>query len=269
MSLQLGVVMRHCWLLSLLLTTVAYGQIEGKFTLARSEFTAGEPIWLAFEMKNSGKDTVYFTAGNPYSFCGGYRLEVTEGVPVEHPSCATGMGGSCPSATHAFHSGKQLTDRLLLNYDHDLAKPGRYHVKATRYVQTAITDNLAAMVDGDGTKIEQEFDIEITAPDDAALHVELAPYVEQLKSSNEQYVREAARVLSSSAPVFLESTMLTMLDRPATRDFAIAGLQKINTTAARQALATIARSYIEKYLYEAGLAARALSEMGDRSSFHF
>jgi hypothetical protein len=250
-----------------MLTTVAQGQIEGKFTLSKLQFGAGEPIWLAFEMTNIGTDTLYFEAGNPYTFCGGYGLEVTQGNPIQHPSCIGGIGGSCLGGTHSFRGGEQLRDKLLLNYDHDLSQPGLYHVKATRYVSTATTNDLAAMVNGRRTTLTDEFDIEITAPDDTILKAQLAPYVERLKSPNEEVVREAARVLSSSSAEFLESTMLAMLDRPATRQFAITGLRNIHTPAAREALANIARSGIPKYSYEAEMAAKALSEMGDREYF--
>jgi hypothetical protein len=248
--------MRHWWFIPLLLGTVAYGQIEGKFTLPKTVFTSGEPVWLSFEMENSGPDTLYFIAGDPYTFCGGYRLELTEGGPLKHSSCNNGVGGSCLLGTHTLLNGGHEQDKILLNYDHDLTRPGRYHLKATRYLRTATTNDMAAMVDGNHREIEQEFEIEITPRDDAALQAELSPYVEQLKSPKEDKVREAARVLSSSAPPFLESTMLAMLDRPATRTFAIAGLEKINTPAARDALAKIARALLEKYSYEAELATR-------------
>ncbi|MFL6439444.1 MAG: HEAT repeat domain-containing protein [Terriglobales bacterium] len=250
-----------------MLTTLAHSQIEGKFTLSKLQFAAGEPIWLEFEMTNIGTDTLYFDAGSPYSFCGGYRLEVTQGNPIQHPSCSGGVGGSCPSVTHTFRGGAQLRDKLLLNYDHDLSQPARYHVRATRYVSTATTHDLAAMVNGRQTTLTDEFDIEITAPDDTILKTQLAPYVEQLKSPNEEVAREAARVLSSSSAAFLELTMLAMLDRPAMRQFAITGLRNINTPAAREALANIARSGIPKYSYEGDMAAKALSEMGDQEYF--
>src|SRR5262249_55969447 len=149
-------------------------------------------------MTNTGTDTLYFNAGSPYAFCGGYRLEVTQGNPIQHPSCNIGLAGSCVTSTHSFRGGEQLRDKLLLNYDHDISQPGRYHVRATRYVSTATTDDLAAMVNGRQTRFTDEFDIEITAPDDARLKTQLAPYVEQLKSPNEEVVRETARVLSSS-----------------------------------------------------------------------
>jgi len=259
--------MSRCWFVCLMLTTVAHGQIEGKFTLSKLQFAAGEPIWLAFDMTNTGADTLYFNAGSPYSFCGGYQLEVIQGNPIQHPSCSGGVGGSCLSGAHTFRGGERLTDKLLLNYDHDLSQPGRYHVKATRYVSTATTDDLVAIVNGRQTRSTDEFDIEITAPDDATLKTQLAPYVEQLKSPNEELVREAARALSSSAAAFLESTMLAMLDRLATRQFAITGLKNVNTRAAREALANIARSGIPKYSYEADTAAEALSEMGDQEYF--
>ena len=259
--------MSRCWFLCLMLTTVAHGQIEGNFALSKMRFAAGEPIWLTFEMTNTGTEILYFNAGSPYSFCGGYRLEVTQGDPIQHPSCIGGWGGSCVSGTHKFLAAQRLTDKLLLNYDHDLSQPGRYHVRATRYISTATTDDLAAMVHGRQTTFTNDFDIEITAPDDTILKSELAPYLAQLQSPNEEVVREAARVLSSSSPAFLESTLLAMVDRPATRQFAITGLRNINTPAAREALANIARSGISQYSYEADIAAKALSEMGDQGYF--
>ena len=56
--------MSRCWFLCLMLTTVAHGQIEGKFVLSKMQFAAGEPIWLTFEMTNSGTDILYFNAGS-------------------------------------------------------------------------------------------------------------------------------------------------------------------------------------------------------------
>src|SRR5690348_16226366 len=105
--------MSRCWFLWLMFTTVAHGQIEGKFTLSKLEFAAGEPIWLSFAMTNTGSETLHFNAGSTYSFCGGYRLEITQGNPNQHPSCNTGVGGSCPSGTHTFRGGERLTDKLL------------------------------------------------------------------------------------------------------------------------------------------------------------
>jgi hypothetical protein len=250
-----------------MLTTVAHCQIEGTFTLSKRQFAAGEPIWVTFEMTNTGTDTLYFNAGSPYSFCGGYRLQVTQGNPIQHPSCNTGVAGSCLSGTHTFRGGERLRDKLLLNYDHDLSQPGQYHVRATRYISTATTNDLAAVVHGRQATFTDEFDIEITAPDAATLKTQLAPYVDQLKSSNDEVVREAARVLSSSAAAFLESTMLAMFDRPATQPFAITGLENINSPAAREALANLARSGIPKYSYEADMAAKALSKMSDLEYF--
>ena len=264
---MMEVLMSRRWFLCLMLTTVAHGQIEGNFTLPKLHFATGEPIWLTFAMTNTGTGTLYFNAGSMYSFCGGYRLEVTQGDPIQHPSCNTGVGGSCASGIHAFRGGERLTDKLLLNFDHDLSQAGQYHIRATRYISTAATDDLADIVHRTPTTLTNEFDIEVTDPDDALLKTQLAPYVEQLKSPNEEVAQEAARVLSTSAPAFLESTILAMLDRPSTQLFAITGLKKINTLAAREALAKIARSGISNYSYEADAAAKALSEMGDQEYF--
>jgi hypothetical protein len=90
-----------------MLTTLAHSQIEGKFTLSKLQFAAGEPIWLEFEMTNIGTDTLYFDAGSPYSFCGGYRLEVTQGNPIQHPSCSGGSAAvalALPTVSVAAHS---------------------------------------------------------------------------------------------------------------------------------------------------------------------
>jgi len=47
-------------------------------------------------MKNIGTDTLYFHAGNPYSFCGGYQLEVT------HKASPFSIRGTEPGADGTF-----------------------------------------------------------------------------------------------------------------------------------------------------------------------
>jgi hypothetical protein len=253
----------------LVLAIAASAQLTGKFTIEKSRYSSGEPIYLQFEVTNTQRQTVFFEAGSPYSFCGGYQLQLNEGGALRNPSCsATGSGGgSCRSATHSLRYGVPERERVLLNYQDDLRRPGSYHLKATRYIRWAPTDDLIAMIHGISEKFESEFDIEITAPDEAKLRGQLAPYLADLKSPNEERMDEAARVLASAAPTFLEPTMLAMLHDDWLGHYAIEGLRRINTPTAREAVARIAETYMEKYSSQAELAVESLSEMGDRKYF--
>src|SRR5581483_6876845 len=120
--------MRHCWFLSLLVTTLAYAQLEGKFTLEKSVFAAGEPIWLTFQLKNPAKENLYFIAGDTY-YNSGYCLRVFLGKPGAHSNCGNNCNSGGPASIRTIPARGQLTDKLLLNFDHDLAQPGQYYLK--------------------------------------------------------------------------------------------------------------------------------------------
>src|SRR5947199_6959159 len=83
--------------------------------------------------------------------------------------------------------------------------------------------------------------------------------LEALDSKDEEHQQEAARVIGSLAPPFLEAKILDMAGSPKTRRFALLGLRRLNTTRARKALADVVLG-TPGYSYEKEQAIKYLSE---------
>lgn len=263
---------RMLWAAPLVLAVAvsASAQLNGRLYLDKTTYLAGEPIYLNFELTNNGRDPVQFESGNSYSFCGGYVIDVSPVPAIPNESCIGGVGGSCVSGTWVVGPGATREDKVLLNYDHDLSKPGLYKVRAARVLSYGPpTESFLNLATAPQIKVEAEFQIEVVqGGDDAALVTIFQPLVADLGSKDENRQREAARAIGSVAPAFLEDTIISMLNSPVTRPFALLGLRRLNTPRSRAALANVVRdSPRDSYSYQAFQALQYLSEMGDKTYF--
>jgi hypothetical protein len=59
------------------LPRAASAQLVGRLFLEKDVYVAGEPIYLHFELRNTGLTPMQFVSGSSYSQCGGYRIEVS------------------------------------------------------------------------------------------------------------------------------------------------------------------------------------------------
>jgi hypothetical protein len=255
-------------LFGFVLTSTASAQLEGRLYLDKDSFLAGEPVYLHFDLTNKGAKSVEVAVGNSYSFCGGYRIEVSSDPSAEMSSCsAVGSGGSCGVGAVPIASGETRHDRVLLNFEHDLSKPGAYDISASQTLSYGPTGaDLGSRNQWVQVKTDAQFHIRVEDGSDESLAPLFQPYLADLNSKDEARRGEAARVIGSLAPSFLEETILSMLDSPVTRPFALIGLKHLNTPRSREALAGIVQN-TTGYSYEKGQAIKFLSEMGDRAYF--
>ncbi len=240
-------------LLGFFLTSTASGQLESRLYLDKHEYQVGEPVYLGFDLTNNGTEPMQVITGNSYSFCGGYQIEISSDPSADLSSCSTlGFGWSCASGAWAIAPGETRHDKVLLNFEHDLSKAGIYSVRASRTLNygSAAAD-LADLSSGVQLKTESLFH---------------RPYVADLHSKDEESQHEAARVIGTLAPPFLEDTILSMLDSAVTHLFALTGLRHLNTSRAREALARIVQG-TSGYSYAKEQAIKYLSEMEDKKYF--
>jgi HEAT repeats len=264
-SLCLGLVSA---ILGFLVTSTASAQLEGRFYLDKEQYLSGEPIYLHFDLTNNGAEPMQFATGNSYSFCSGYRIEVSNDPYAETSSCAAlGSGGSCIGGGQIIEPGQTLQDKVLLNYEHDLSRAGTYDIRASRTLDYRRSEaGLAGPIRGVQMKSEAVFHIRVEDGSSDSLPPIFQPYVADLHSNDEERQREAARVIGSLAPPFLEDTIHTMMDSPVTRPFALIGLRHLNTARSRQALAGVVQG-TSGYSYEKERAIKYLSEMEDKKYF--
>jgi len=255
-------------LLGFFLTSTASAQLESRLYLDKREYQVGEPVYLGFDLTNNGTEPMQVITGNSYSFCGGYQIEISSDPSADLSSCSTlGFGWSCAGGAWTIAPGETRHDKVLLNYEHDLSKAGIYSVRASRTLNygSAAAD-LADLSSGVQLKTESLFHIVVEDGNPENLIGTFQPCVADLQSKDEERQREAARVIGTLAPPFLEDTILSMLDSPVTRPFALTGLRHLNTSRSREALAKIVQD-TSGYSYAKEQAIKYLSEMEDKKYF--
>jgi hypothetical protein len=254
-------------LLYFLLSSTAFAQLQGHFSLEKAQFSVGEPVYLRFELTNQGKEPVQFLQGSRYSFCGGYGIEVSNAPPVQHSSCEHGIVVSCIAGTQIVAPGETRHETILLNFEHDLSKPGDYDVHAVWAANYGPkTEGFPNPAGGQQIKVEEHLRVRLLDANGENLEPLFQPYIAGLTAQDEEQRIEAARVIGSLAPPFLEDTMVSMLDIPAARSFALQGLKKLNTAHSREVLAGIVQA-TTGYSYEKEQIIKYLADMGDKRYF--
>jgi hypothetical protein len=262
-------------LVALLASHFCSAQVTGTFSLEKTAFAPGEPVFLSFTLHNEGKEAEEINTADPYSFCSGYQLHITrDGTP--EPKCFRGYGGSCLSGATPLKPGASHTERILLNFENDsrgdlgtpIRTPGDYTVDATR--------DIAFAPPGPDSRV-------YTAPNHSQIHQVLHfrvddvlrlspsaydPYVQQLQSNDSQVRHEAARTLAALAPPALEPLLLTF---PTSKDlylrqFAPLALANLSTKASLSALAQILL-HTEPGTYEFMVAVQKLGQTHDPAWF--
>lgn len=253
---------------SLSLPGLAVSQLEGRFYLSRKTYSAGEPVYLVFEVENKGSQPVKIMTADPLSFCGNYKLEVSGAKSRESFGCYGGVGGSCASSEVLLRPGGKHFDRILLNRSYDLRQPGSYSLHVTHELPYGPADGDLAMLTPASTHetFDAQLEIVLKPSQDNELNPEFQKYLQDLQSSDPQRRIEAGQVIANLAPPFLEKTILQMLDSPQLRYFAVRGLHNLGTPAAHQALVSFVKD--SPPIQSAGEyqdAIRYIGEIGDRN----
>lgn len=253
-------------LVSLCLPAVA-SQLDGRFYLSKKTYSAGEPIYLIFELQNNGTQPIMIKTADPLSFCGGYKIELPEIRRQYSSGCYGGVGGSCASSGEIVRPHERHTDRILLNQSYDLRQAGRYSLAVTHELPYGpADDNMAMLIDDPHATFDAQLEIVIEPAQGDELKPEFQEYLQNLQSTDPRVRIEAAQVVANLAPPFLEGTILQMLDSPQLRYFAIRGLRNLGTPSAHQALADFVKNSLPTQSSgEYQEAIRYLGEIGDRS----
>jgi hypothetical protein len=259
-------VMRVCFV-TLALSGSVVAQVSGNFYLDKSTFAPGEPVFLHFQTTNNSSKSVNIEQSDPYTFCAGFQIKVSSDPagPGPHSSCVVGFAGDCLSSAMTIKPGESKSESILLNFEHDLSKPGDYVIEAARLFShaDATLDYFKAPKETLETEAKVYFRID---PDLTANPAILQAFVDQLHSQDYMKQIEAARTLASVAPVSLEDALLTFADDRKFQQFAPLALDRLNT---HRSMAKMAEMLSKTHpgTYEHMKAAEYLAESGDQQWF--
>jgi hypothetical protein len=172
---------------------------------------------------------------DPYSSCGAYKIKFSTD-PGEKSSCAGyGFSGSCFFPDRLLAPGATYSERILLNFGHELKSPGEYEIEASRSLRDSSSFASSILE----LNVHLRFHIEATGGPATA---QLKAWLDQLRSKDPVQRREAARVLASLAPPSMEDVLLGFADDPELRSWAPLGLSRLNTVRSLEALAELVRT---------------------------
>jgi hypothetical protein len=254
-------------LLGCVAATAAQAQLQGHISMAKQEYFAGEPIYVHFEVTNTGKRAVQYAAADPYlEKCSGYHIEVSSGPVTPDSSCHAAAPGECTSSAELLAPGETLRQNILVNYAHDVRKPGSYDIHARRTLQYGpMTLGEVASLSG-SLQVEARFQIEVHKADADTLKSIYQVYVKNLESQDPDIEREAERAIASAALPWLEDVIFAMMRRYTSREFALLGLKNLNTQRAREELAKVVQNTSED-TPENETAVGYLAQMGNKKYF--
>ena len=248
---------------TLVISCNAMAQIAGNFYLDKSVFARGEPVVLHFQVTNNGSRSVNILQADPYTFCSGYEIIVSPDLTgsTGEPSCPKSFAGDCLSSDTALGSGATKTEDILLNYEHQVNKPGDYEVEAVRRLPYA--DARVKYFEGPQENIEVRTKLYfLIDPNSSAGPASLQSFVNQLHAQSSEKRREAARTLASLAPPALENILITFADNQEFRQFAPLAFHRLNTPRSMAAMAELLTK-TQPGTYEHMTSADYLAQSGD------
>jgi hypothetical protein len=251
----------RCLLATLICSpTLAAGQISGQLYLEKSSFAQGEPVFLYFEVVNTGPRPENFYQADPYSFCAGYEITVNGPKPRKTGCEPWGSAGSCISSDRPLAPGETRVERRLLNFDHELNQTGDYTVEAVRRVPKI--DASTRMRDRT-QQLEFHSTLYFHVEETPASEESFQPWINQLKSGDQTTRYGAARVLASLAPHSLEDVILNLAASQQLSDLGPLALHRLNTARSMAAMADLLRKS-EFGSSESMWSDQYLAETGDR-----
>jgi HEAT repeat protein len=237
-------------ILCLLSPIFSAAQVTGEFYLDKTTFAPDEPIFLNLQITNKGPGTAtVITAIQDQPFSSGVVIIVSSDPPPDSlwallAGCSWN-GGPFPSITLA--SGQAHVNRYLLNFGHEISKPGDYWVQA-QYL-------------GGAPAVRVHFRVDDGIPFDPSKY---QPYVEELKSSDRQTRMDAALILASMAPPSLEDTLLAFTSNPDFRRYAPLAFDRLNTPRSMESMAGLMQGPVTNEQID---AARYLAKTGDQKYY--
>jgi len=225
-------------LLTLNAPLFASSPLVGHFRPAEGPQLVGGPVFVIFEVVNTGNQRVWFRSASPLNPCAGYRF-VIDGEHRADGTCDGYKSFSCVSDTIALPPGGKDSQRVLLNFFFDLPHAGPYSILATREVTWWTGDREPDEDRLQRQTFEGDVELDLQPADPAAIGTVLKPYIKGLASSDHEARLEAIQALEYPAQASLESTFIEMLSSDDWSE-ALVALRRLNSPRAREVLAQIA-----------------------------
>jgi hypothetical protein len=254
----------------------ASAQLVGHFHAAAEQHLVGAPVFLIFEVTNTGARSLVIQEANPLTPCAGYLFRI-DGENRADGTCDGLAGYSCVVGSIELAPGKTTSQKVLLNHYYEISHSGRYHVHAMRRMRWWLAGQDKFNQPQQQQVFEDEIELDLKAASPAELRAAFDPYMKALASKDEDTHAQALQTLMLLAPAFLETTFIKMLD---SEDWgqALVGLRHLNSVPARDALSKIAEFGVTvkpdaddlermERSSEQGLAIKYLAEMGDPTYF--
>jgi hypothetical protein len=265
-------------LLTLLCCTAAFGQFSGRFYFEKNRFAVGEPVFLYFEVTNTGTEPQDIIRANPYTPCAGYDIKLSSDPSLASSCAILPRPGSCASSSMPLERGAKHTERVLLNYERKSIDPGYHAVEAVRRLEHGprgtelfrlpesvfeVHNHLHFFVDPNIKFASKGFQVWV---DQVRPADELLVWVIQDRFADVEKSGEASRVLASMAPLSLEDTLLGFATTGELGGYLPLAMARLNTPRSMAVLAEIFRSEARGSI-EHEEAAHFLSSSGDPQWF--
>lgn len=116
-------VLRCCLMAMIGWPSLSEGQLKGRFYLDKESYTSGEPVFLYFKITNNSTVAYKVVVADPYSFCSQYGVHLSSDSGPGSACEPSAQPGSCVLSQALLGPGDSKTERILLNYDHELSRP--------------------------------------------------------------------------------------------------------------------------------------------------
>ena len=217
-------------------TAGASPTLTGTFRAPDAQPLVGGPVFLIFEVTNSGAKPVRINYAESSSPCARFGITV-DGEHRADGTCDGRTAFSCGSGTTLIAPGAKWSQKIFLNHYYEFPHAGVYHVRATRLVKMYVGGQY------DDPQEQQEFaaNVDVTLKDatPAELRAAFAPIVADLANDPSFARREAVDVIMTLAPPFLEPTLIKMLQTD-DAGLALIALSKMQSARAREAVMHVA-----------------------------
>lgn len=236
--------------------------LAGKFYPEKQKYLVGEPVFIDFEIANTGEQTVWIDgrmglpciAPDPITVVGakyyGFGSDSSLG-------CFGGVAGSCLGNEIELKGGEKNTARILLSALFQLDHVGVYQVQARRRVPVNLSGQKSVRPltqSKDIRDFSSDFQITLVKGSEEELRQAFQPYLRDVDSSDSLVQYQAIGAITEMAPPFLEDVILKLADIPNWAAPAASALSRLNTTKAKQRLAEMAENSQQRQSAIVGLA---------------
>jgi HEAT repeat protein len=223
---------RLLFAIALFWPTTTPAQVNGKFFFRKEAFAPREPVFLYFETTNTGTEAQDLARLDSYSACSTYQIRVSSDPDPKLSWELSAYAGSCFSFLLGLAPGESRTQRVILNYGHNIDGAGVYGVDVVAQLPSD-TENFIEL------RQHLQFRVDKSAEPDPEVIPDL---LAQLKSYDWAVREEAAVALTSAAPPSLEDLFLSFAGDSEFRRWAPLAFYKLNTPSSLEAMANLLRA---------------------------